>query len=53
MQLGRGDAGGFGDGVDFGLLAPMLADMADGAAHHVIVGGRFVQHGEVGDTVGR
>ena len=41
MQLGRRHAGGFGDGLDFGLLAPMAADMADGAAHHLIIGGGF------------
>ena len=33
MQLGRGDAGGFGDGFDLGLVAPMIADVSDGAAH--------------------
>ena len=39
MQFGRRDAGGFRDGLDLGLLAPMAADMADGAAHHVVIGG--------------
>ena len=53
MQLGRRDARGLGDGLDFGLLAPMAADMADGAAHHVIIGGRNGERGRVGDTVGR
>ena len=39
MQFGRRDAGGFGDGFDLGLLAPVAADMADGLAHDVIIGG--------------
>ena len=39
VQLGRRDAGRFGDGLDLGLLAPMAADMADGAAHHLVIGG--------------
>ena len=39
MQFGWGDASGFGDGLDLGLLAPVAADVADGAAHHVVVGG--------------
>ena len=39
--------------LDFRLIAPMAANMADGAAHHVIVGGRFMEQGEIGDTVGR
>ena len=39
VQFGRRHAGGFGDGLDLGLLAPMAADMADGAAHHVVIGG--------------
>ena len=53
MQLGRRDAGGLGDGLDFGLLAPMAADMADGAAHHVVIGGGFGQKRRVGNAVGR
>ena len=52
MQLGRGDAGGLGDGLDFGLLAPMAADMADGAAHHVIIGGGFGEVLRIGNAVG-
>ncbi len=38
MQFGRCDAGGFGDGFDFGLLAPVAADVADRLAHDVIIG---------------
>ena len=53
MQFGRRDAGGVGDGLDLGLLAPVAADMADGAAHHVVVGGGSGERGRVGDTVGR
>ena len=39
MQFGGRDAGGFGNGVDLGLVAPMPGDMGDGAAHDVIVVG--------------
>ena len=52
MQFGRRDAGGLGDGFDFGLLAPMAADMADGAAHHVVIGGRSSQRHRVVDAIG-
>ena len=52
MQLGRGDARGLGDGLDLGLLAPVAADMADGAAHHVVVGGRIGERGQVGQSIG-
>ena len=52
MQLGRRDAGGLGDGLDLGLLAPVAADMADGAAHHVVVGGGIGERGQVGDRSG-
>ena len=52
VQLGRRDAGGFGDGVDFGLLAPVLADVADGAAHHVVIGGGGIERREVGNAIG-
>jgi hypothetical protein len=40
MQIGRGNAGGFGDGLDLGLRAPMAADMGDGAAHDIVIGRR-------------
>ncbi len=53
VQLGRGDAGRFGDGLDLGLLAPMVADMADGAAHHVVIGRGGVKRCEIGDAIGR
>ena len=43
MQFGRRDAGGIGDGFDFGLRAPIAADMGDGAAHDVVIGGRGLQ----------
>ena len=39
MQFGRRDAGGFGDLLDLRLLAPVAADVGDGAAHDVVVGG--------------
>ena len=52
MQFGRRDAGGFGDGLDLGLLAPVAADMADGLAHHVVVGGRGGERHRVQDTIG-
>ena len=52
MQFGRRDAGGFGDGFDLGLLAPMAADMADGAAHDVVIGGRRGQRHRVLDAIG-
>ena len=51
MQFGRRDAGRFGDGLDLGLLAPMAADMADGFADHVIVGGGSGQRHRV-NTIG-
>ena len=41
VQFGRRDAGRLGNGLDFGLLAPMAADMTDGAAHHFVIGGGF------------
>ena len=53
MQLGRRDAGGFGDLLDLRLLAPVAADMGDGAAHDVVVGGGGVERREVGNAVGR
>ena len=52
MQVGGGDAGGFGDDVDFRLRAPVAADMRDGAAHHVIIGGGGRQRREVGEAGG-
>ena len=53
MQRGRGDAGGVRDGLDFGLLAPVIADIADGAAHHLVISGGLVEFPGLGDTVGR
>ena len=56
MQFGRRHAGRFGDGLDLGLLAPVAADMADGAAHDVvIVGGSAsgVELSGLGDPIGR
>src|SRR3972149_11026631 len=50
MQVGGTDAGGFRDGVDFRLRAPMSADMGDGAPHDVVIGRRG---GEVGKAVGQ
>src|SRR5262249_39556974 len=38
VQLGRGDASHFRDRLDRRLLAPVLADVRDGAAHDVIIG---------------
>ncbi len=52
MQFGRRDAGGFRNGFDLGLLAPMAADMADGAAHHVVIGGRRGERHRVLDAIG-
>ena len=52
VQLGWCDAGGFGDGVDLGLLAPVLADVADGAAHHVVIGGGGIEQREIGNAIG-
>ena len=53
MQLGRCDAGGVGNGLDLRLLAPVVADIADGAAHHLVIGGGLVELTFVSDTVGR
>jgi hypothetical protein len=53
MQLGGGDAGGRGDRLGLRLVAPVLGDERDGAAHHVIVGGRDGERREIGNTVGR
>ena len=39
VQLGRRDAGGFGDLLDLRLRAPVASDVSDGAAHDVVVGG--------------
>ena len=39
MQFGRRDLGGFGDGLDIRLVAPIAADMGDGAAHDVVIVG--------------
>ena len=53
MQFGRRDAGGFGDLFDLRLVAPMAADVGDGAAHDVVVGGGRVERLEVGNAIGR
>ena len=57
VQFGRGHAGGFGNGLDLGLFAPMAADMADGFAHDLVIGGSFGQQRRVGrrveNTIGR
>ena len=53
MQLGRGDAGGFGDRLGLGLVAPVLGDERDGAAHDVVVGGRNGERRRIGNAVGR
>ena len=37
MQVGGGHAGRVGDLLDFGLRAPIAADVGDGAAHDVVV----------------
>ena len=52
MQFGRRNAGGLRDGFDLGLLAPMAADMADGAAHNVVIGRRSRQRHRVLDAFG-
>ena len=52
VQLGRGDAG-LGDGFDLRLVAPMIADVADGAAHDLVIGGGGGKRRQVGDAVGR
>ena len=53
MQLGRRDAGGFRDGVDLRLGAPVLGDVGDGAAHDVVVGRCIGERRKVGNAVGR
>ena len=53
MQVGRGDARGVGDGVDLRLVAPVAANMRDGAAHDVVVRGRRRKRCELGEAVGR
>ena len=52
MQFGRGYAGGVRDDLDFGLRAPVSANMRDGAAHDVVVRGRRRKRREFGETVG-
>ena len=52
MQFGRCDAGRLGNGFDFGLLTPMAADMADGLAHHVVVGGRSSERQRIWNAIG-
>ena len=52
MQLGGCDAGRFGDRLDLGLLAPMPADMRDGAAHDVVVVGGGLERAGIGNAVG-
>ena len=53
MQIGRRDAGGIGDDVDFGLRAPVAADMGDGAADDVVVGRRGRERRELGEAIGQ
>ena len=52
MQFGRRDAGRLRDSFDFRLLAPMAADVADGLAHYVIIGGGGGERHRVGDAIG-
>ena len=37
MQIGGRDTGGIGDDVDLRLVAPIAANMRNGAAHGVVV----------------
>ena len=57
MQFGRRHAGRFGNGLDLGLLAPVAADMTDGAAHDVVIFGGLAQRNRIalglGDPIGR
>ena len=53
MQVGGGDACGFRDLIDFRLRAPVSADMRDGAAHDIVVGGGGGKRLEVRQPVGR
>ena len=50
VQFGRRHAGGFGDGLDLGLLAPMAADMADGATHHGVIRGGGSERPRIGNA---
>ena len=52
MQLGRGDAGRVRDGVDIGLLAPMLGNVGDGAPHDVVVGSRNGERRQIRNAIG-
>ena len=52
VQFGWRDAGGFRDGFDLGLLAPMAADVADGAADDLVIGGGRVEWRRVGNAIG-
>ena len=53
VQLGRRDAGGFGDLFDLRLRAPVAADVSDGAAHDVVIGGGGGQRHGIGYSFGR
>src|SRR4051794_33499019 len=53
MQLGGRHTRGFGDLFDLRLIAPVAADVRDGAADDVIVGRGRGGRLEAGDTVGR
>ncbi len=52
MQFGRSDAGGFGNGLNFGLFAPMAADMSDCLTHGLVVGGSFGQRRRIENAIG-
>ena len=51
MQFGRAGAGGARDGVGVGLVAPVLGDVFDGAAHDIVVGDPAGQRRQVGQCV--
>src|SRR5512147_1770513 len=52
MQVGCGYAGGVRDDIDFGLGAPVSADMRNGAAHDVVICCRRRERREFGEAVG-
>ncbi len=53
MQFGGRDAGGLGDGLDLRLVAPMVANMTDSAAHYLIVGGSRRKRHRMNKAIGR
>ena len=53
MEIGGGYAGRFRNRLDLRLRLPIAADMGDGAAHDVIIGGGVGERAEVGNAVGR